>query len=131
MERKSRFLGAGKIHAMTAENLLSAQHRMFAGATPHAVASIAEDNGSEFAHHCEVADTLEIPTYFCNPYVAWQQRRNEHFKRQIRKYLLKETRFDDLIQEEPDESVAKMSRRPRKFSGVVQPGRNISRPMPG
>jgi len=65
VERKSRFLWAVKISAITA------------------------DNGSEFAHHYKLADTLGIPTYFCHPNSSWQRGTNEHFNGRIRRCLPK------------------------------------------
>lgn len=62
VERKSRFLCTAKSPAITAMNTLEAQHRMFAGLPARAVASVTADNGSEFADHYKLADTLGIPT---------------------------------------------------------------------
>lgn len=121
VERKSRFLCAVKIPAITAVNTLEAQHQMFASLPAHAVASVTADNGSEFAHHYKLADTLGIPTYFCDPYSSWQRGTNEHFNGRIRKYLPKKTRFDDLTQEELDEFVAEINNRPRKVLGWFTP----------
>ena len=56
VERKSRFLCAVKIPAITAVNTLEAQHRLFEGLPAHAVASVTADNGSEF-----VAETKPGP----------------------------------------------------------------------
>lgn len=71
VERKSRFLCAVKISAITAENTFHAQHWVFSKLPGHAVAPVAADNGSEFAHHHKLADTLGVPTCFCDPYSSW------------------------------------------------------------
>ena len=43
-----------------------------------------------------LADTIGVPTYFADPYSAWQRGTNEHFNALIRKYLPKRTSFADL-----------------------------------
>lgn len=121
LERKSRFLCAVKIPAITAVDTFETQHRMFEGLPAHAVASVTADNGFEFAHHYKLADTLGIPTYFCDPYSSWQRCTNEHFNGRIRRYLPKKTRFDDLTQEELDQLVAEINNRPRIVLGWFTP----------
>lgn len=121
VERKSRFLCAVKIPTITAVNTLHAQHRLFEGLPAHAVASVTADNGSEFAHHYKLADTLGIPTYFCDPYSSWQRGTNEHFNGRIRRYIPKKTRFDTFTQHDLDAWVHEINNRPRKVLGWFTP----------
>lgn len=69
----------------------------------------------------QLADTLAVPTYFADPYSAWQRGTNEHFNGRIRKYLPKGTSFTDLDQQELDEYVTEINNRPRKVLGWATP----------
>ena len=121
VERKSRFVCGAKIPAITAEATWRAQYGMFSLLPAHAVASITADNGSEFAFHHTLADTMGVPTYFCDPYSSFQRGTNEHFNGRIRRYLPKGTSFDDVTQEELDEYVKEINNRPRKVLGWLTP----------
>lgn len=121
VERRSRYLIAHKIPAVTAAATLHAQISMFTRLPAHAARSVTADNGPEFAHHYRLADTLAIPTYFADPYSAWQRGTNEHFNGRIRKYLPKGTSFQGLTQTELDEFTHEISNRPRKILGWTTP----------
>lgn len=121
VERKSRYLQAIKIPAITAHDTLHAQLGLYSQLPAAAVRSVTADNGSEFAHHYRLADTLAVPTYFADPYSAWQRGTNEHFNGRIRKYLPKGTSFEGLDQHELDEYVAEINNRPRKVLGWATP----------
>ena len=121
VERTSRYLQAVKIPDLTARETVTAQIGLFRQFPAHAVKSVTADNGSEFAFHYELADALAVPTYFADPYSAYQRGSNEHFNGRIRRYLPKGTRFDDLSQAELDEFVAEINNRPRKVLGWATP----------
>jgi IS30 family transposase len=103
VERRSRKLFAIKIEWITAQATLEAQQAMFTAMPAHAARSVTADNGSEFAYHYQLADTLAIPTCFADPYSAYQRGTNEHFNGRIRRYLPKGTSFAELTQTELDE----------------------------
>lgn len=114
VERASRYLQAVRIPDTTAKQTLNAQLGIYQELPGHAVRSVTADNGSEFALHYQLADVLAVPTYFADPYSAWQRGTNEHFNGRIRKYLPKRTSFADLSQEELDEFIVEINNRPRK-----------------
>ena len=68
-----------------------------------------------------LADTLGIPTYFADPYSAWQRGTNEHFNGRIRKYLPKGTSFENLTQVELNEFITEINNRPRKILSWATP----------
>jgi len=121
VERRSRFLHAAKLPGPTARATLDAQIGFYQALPAHAVASVTADNGSEFAFHYQLADTLGIPTYFADPYSAWQRGTNEHFNGRIRKYLPKGTSFENLTQAELNEFITEINNRPRKILGWATP----------
>ena len=114
VERVSRYYIAVKIPQVAATPTLDAQLRTYRALPPHAVKSITADNGSEFAHHYQLADTLGVPTYFADPYSAYQRGSNEHFNGRLRRYLPKGTSFHDLTQQDLDEITSEINNRPRK-----------------
>lgn len=121
VERTSRYYQAVKIPQIAARPTVDAQISLFAGLPAHAVRSVTADNGPEFAFHYELADTLAIPTYFADPYSAYQRGTNEHFNGRLRRYLPKGTSFDDLTQDELNTFVDEINNRPRKILGWATP----------
>lgn len=121
VERKSRYYVGVKIPQVAADPTLQAQLRVYQELPAHAVRSITVDNGSEFAHHYKLADTIGVPTYFADPYSAYQRGSNEHFNGRLRRYLPKGTSFVDLTQAELDEYIWEINNRPRKVLGWATP----------
>lgn len=121
VERVSRYMVAVKIPAITAQATLDAQLGMFRRLPAHASRSVTTDNGSEFAFHHKLADALAIPTYFTDPYSAFQRGTNEHFNGRLRRYLPKRTRFDDITQEDINELITEINNRPRKILNWATP----------
>ena len=56
-----------------------------------------------------------------NNHTTGQQGINEHCSGRIRRYLARQTRFDDLTQGELDEYAAEINNRPRKILGRFTP----------
>jgi IS30 family transposase len=126
VERTSRFLVATRIGSVTAQATVDAQQAMIAGLPAHAVKSITADNGSEFAFHHQLADSVGVPTYFAVPYSAWQRGTNEHFNGRIRKYLPKRTRLDTITEGELADIITEINNRPRKVLGWKTPAEVFS-----
>lgn len=121
VERVSRYVCAVRLPAATAQATVQAQIALYSPLPAHAVCSVTTDNGTEFTLHHVLADTLGVPTYFADPYSAWQRGTNEHFNGRIRKYLPKGTSFADLSQDELDEFITEINNRPRKVLGWHTP----------
>lgn len=121
VERTSRFFIGVKLDQVAAAPTLQAQLEVCQALPAHAVKSVTADNGSEFAHHYMLADTIGVPTYFADPYSAYQRGSNEHFNGRLRKYLPKRTSFADLTQEELGEYIHEINNRPRKVLGWLTP----------
>lgn len=79
------------------------------------------DNGSEFAHHQTIAQSLNLQTYFAHPYSAWERARNENTNGLLRQYLPKNTSFAELTQRTLDSIVNQLNHRPRKKLGYRTP----------
>ena len=79
------------------------------------VKTITFDNGTEFADHQTIADTLNVDTYFADPYCSWQRGTNENTNGLIRRYLPKGTCFKGLTQDHLDFIINQLNNRPRKI----------------
>jgi len=121
VERTSRCFVAVKVPNLTARETLRAQLRVFKALPAHAVKSVTNDNGSEFAFHYRLADTIGVPTYFTDPYAAYQRGTNENRNGQLRRYLPKGTSFEDLTQAELDEYVNAINNEPLRVLGWATP----------
>ena len=67
VERTSRYYLGVKLSRVAAAPTLEAQLGVYRVLPAHAVKSVTADNGSEFAHQYMLADTIGVPTYFCDP----------------------------------------------------------------
>jgi len=55
--------------------------------------TITSDNGTEFAHHKEVAERIGADFFFAHPYSSWERGLNEHTNKLVRQYIPKKTAF--------------------------------------
>lgn len=110
-----------RISQVAAEPTLQAQLQAYRGFPAYAVRSVTADTGSEFAYHYKLADTIGVPTCFCDPYSAFQRGSNEHFNGRRHRSLPKGTSSADLTQGELDEIVQEVTNRPRKVLGWATP----------
>lgn len=83
--------------------------------------TITFDNGSEFAHHERIAQTLGLDTYFAHPYAAYERARNENTNGLLRQYLPKTTDFSPLSDQQLQRYVDELNHRPRKTLGYRTP----------
>ncbi len=51
--------------------------------------SVTTDNDILFRHHQRLANLLDVPIYFCDPYASWQKGSIENLNKHIRKYIPK------------------------------------------
>lgn len=119
-ERKTR----QSILALSPDKSAKAVKKAILGALqPHAahVHTITYDNGKEFAHHNEIADTLDARGYFAHPYHSWERGLNENMNGLIRQYLPKGKSFDSLTQDYIQLIMDKLNNRPRKCLGYKTP----------
>lgn len=85
------------------------------------VHSITFDNGLEFAKHEQIAKTLELDTFFADPYASWQRGANENTNGLIRQYFPKDTNFNEVTDEQVQAVQDKLNNRPRKTRGFKTP----------
>ena len=73
------------------------------------------DNGKEFSAFKALEQPLGFNIYFADPYCSWQRGTNEHTNGLIRRYFPKKTDFSSITNEQLQNVVNKINRRPRKI----------------
>jgi len=123
VERSSRFtivlhLPGGR---HTAEAVRDALVRAMGQVPAQLRRSLAWDQGKEMALHAEIAQSLALPVFFCDPHSPWQRPSNENTNGLLRQYFPKGS---DLRVHGPDRLVAvaaELNARPRRILGWDSP----------
>lgn len=113
-ERKSRKLIAMLQPDKSAITRRISVNRRFAQLPAAAKRTMTFDNGTEFAEHYKMAETLGAKTYFTDTYASWQKGSIENVHGLLRWYLPKNTDLTKLTQAELNTTVEKINNRPRK-----------------
>ncbi len=85
------------------------------------VLTLTSDNGTEFAHHKEIAKKLALLFYFCDPFNSGQRGVNEHTNGLLRQYWPKNHDFKKISPEEVVAVVEQLNDRPRLKLGFKTP----------
>ena len=118
VDRRSRFLLAGKISSRNATETREMMQRLLAG---HTVRSISLDNGTEFAEFRLLEQNVGVPVYFAEPHKPWQRGTNENTNGLLRFFFPKGSDFRTLTQAQLDVVVDLLNDRPRKCLGWKSP----------
>jgi transposase, IS30 family len=76
--------------------------------------TITFDNGGEFARHHEVAQNLQMLSFFCDPYASWQKGGVENTNGILRRDLPRNTDLKKTRKEDFDETLENYNSTPRK-----------------
>lgn len=85
--------------------------------------TITFDNGFENYRHRE----LGIDTYFCKPFASWQKGSVENVNKLLRRYLPRDTKLDDLTDQDIYIIQEKINDRPRKRLKYKTPNQIINK----
>ncbi len=121
VERKSRYLIAGKLTNKTAAvtaKVATAAYRRIPKALRH---TLTLDNGKEFARFGDIEKNTGLTVYFADPYSAWQRGANENTNGLLRRYFPKGMDFRNVTEKTLAEAVKKLNHRPRKCLGYRTP----------
>jgi IS30 family transposase len=121
VERRTRFLMARHVPAITSDAALEAQLDMFTPLPAAARLSTTCDNGPEHARHAELRDRLGTTTYFAHAYHAWERGTNENRNGLIRRYYPKRTDFTHVTPEELQDRINEINNRPMAILGYQTP----------
>jgi transposase, IS30 family len=115
VERKSRFTMVTKVKAITSQESIEAQIRIFSQLPKESVKSDTLDNGRENHLHFKLKAKFEMDTYFAHPYSSFERGTNENTNGLIRRYYPKGTDFSKVTHEDIEELVYELNNRPRKI----------------
>lgn len=118
VDRRSRFLLAGKLDSRNAEQTRVAIETLLAGKVVH---SISLDNGTEFSEFKDLERHVGAPVYFAEPHKPWQRGTNENTNDLLRFFFPKGYDFRSLTQAELEKVVELINNRPRKCLGWKSP----------
>jgi IS30 family transposase len=125
-ERKA---GLVRLHKLTRKKLpadtLQALIQTFESVPPELVKTCTFDNGTENYRHTELHDILDLETYFCQAYSAWQKGTVENANKLLRRYLPKDTALDALSDADLQAIQERLNNRPRKRLNYKTPNEVI------
>lgn len=113
-ERVTSLIKFERLWAITADETIKAQLKIFGELPVHLRKSDTLDNGSEMVKHKELKDKLGMDTYFADPYSSYQRGGNENGNLWIRYYFPKRTDFSTISDEELKDVEKELNNRPRK-----------------
>jgi IS30 family transposase len=83
--------------------------------------TISFDNGTEFAEHHRLHDTLGVETFFCDPHSPWQKGAVENAIGRLRRGLPRKTNLDTIDQANIAANADRLNHTPRKCLGFITP----------
>ena len=119
-ERKARLTLLAKVSNRKAETVRDAITTLLEPLSTR-VHTLTSDNGKEFAEHEAIAESLAADFYFAHPYASWERGLNENTNGLVRQYFPKQSRFEELTEEDINVVVDKLNNRPRKCLGYKTP----------
>lgn len=124
-ERKSQLVRVGKLVNLKADSTEEAIIKGIESLPYDLRQSITFDNGSENAKHMNIRDNLELETYFCDTYAAWQKGGVENMNGLLREYLPRKINLESITDEEIKTIQEKLNNRPRKSLNYLTPNEII------
>ena len=114
VERSTNMLFMRKLrHGKEARELAKEVIRILGPYKGH-IRTITTDNGPEFCAHRDIAEGLDTTVYFTDPYSSWQKGAVENANGLIRQYIPKASPIKPLKEQDIDDIMDKINRRPRK-----------------
>lgn len=114
VERKSRYLVAGKLNDKRSKTFMDRSVELFKHFNPRLVKTFTVDNGSEFAQFKALEKATKSKVYFADPYSPWQRGLNENTNGLLRRYFPKGCNFHEIGDNIIQSVVDKLNHRPRK-----------------
>jgi len=114
VERKSRYLVAGKLNNKRSDTFMTVSAALFKQVESRLIKTFTVDNGSEFAQFKTLEEATNSKVYFADPYSPWQRGLNENTNGLLRRYFPKGCNFHEITHDRIQQVVDKLNHRPRK-----------------
>ena len=114
VDRKSRFLVAGKADTKQVSDVVPVIIKQFKGIDLSKIKTITFDQGPEFTQPELIEEALDTSVYFAHPHSPWERPTNENTNGLLRQFYSKEFPLGGVDQSDVDAVVAKLNMRPRK-----------------
>jgi transposase, IS30 family len=126
VDRASKFTIIRKIPNKTAEAVEHAMNDCYDN-TILPFLTVTYDNGTEFANHQNISQTLGCDIYFARPYRSSDRGLNEHTNGRIRWFFPKKTDFGKITNEEVIYVQNLLNDRPRKSLNYLTPNEVVNK----
>lgn len=120
-ERTSRIMAVARQPSKHADPIAVTLATWLCDLPPALRRSITFDNGTEFASHHKLADTLNIQTFFCDPHAPWQKGGVENAIGRMRRRLPRNTNLNTLSHEHITDCARHYNNTPRRCLGFLTP----------
>ena len=121
MERSSRLTRLVKLDDAGSSSLLDGVRRRLSTVPRAMRRSLTYDRGTEMARHLQLARSLGIAIYICDPYRPWQRGTNENTNGLLRQYLPKGCDLAAATPEQLKSIEFLLNNRPRRVLGYRTP----------
>jgi len=121
VERTSRYVILVQLDNAKADTVREGFARELKNVPANLLKSITYDQGREMAQHEQLAKTLNLAVYFCDPHAPWQRGSNENTNGLLRQYLPKSSDLNAFSQDDLNAIAARLNSRPRKKLGFKTP----------
>jgi len=126
VERSSRFTVLLHLPGRhTAEVVRDALVAALSALPPQLRRSLTWDQGKEMAMHAEIAQTLDMPVFFCEKASPWQRPSNENTNGLLRQYFPKGSDLRVHSAKDLAAVAAELNDRPRKTLGWITPAQRL------
>jgi len=114
VERKCKYLLAGKLDGKAAEPLSKVANKLLKPLPKSWKKTLTLDNGSEFSKFKIIEKATGISVYFADPYASWQRGLNENTNGLLRQFFPKGCDFNKVTKKQLASAVKSINNRPRK-----------------
>ncbi len=125
-ERSSRLLAVTRQPTKAAAPVAAVLDAILAPLPKRLRRTITFDNGTEFALHHRLRDTLGIQTFFCDPHAPWQKGGIENAIGRLRRPLPRKADLAAITQEHLDDLTDRYNQTPRQCLGFKTPAEVFS-----
>lgn len=125
-ERTSRLLTIDRLPAKTALAVVTRLMARFGALPGQLRRSLTFDNGTEFALHYKLNQTLQLPTFFCEPHAPWQKGGIENAIGRMRRTLPRKSDLATLSTHRLQALVQAYNDTPRKCLAFQTPNEVFS-----